>query len=82
MTDIILKEYDVKLDDKKRVTLRGTLNSYFNIKIYKTGKIVLSPHILVDPNDIPKSTLKIIDKSAKNMKKGKVSKPVNLSKYK
>ena len=61
MTDIILKEYDVKLDDKKRVTLRGTLNSYFNIKIYKTGKIVLSPRILVDPNDIPKSTLKIID---------------------
>ncbi len=82
MTDIILKEYDVKLDDKKRVTLRGTLNSYFNIKIYKTGKIVLSPRILVDPNDIPKSILKIIDNSAKNMKKGKVSKPVNLSKYK
>ena len=82
MTDIILKEYDVKLDDKKRVTLRGTLNSYFNIKIYKTGKIVLSPRILVDPNDIPKSILKIIDKSAKNMKKGKVSKPVNLYKYK
>ena len=82
MADTILKEYDVKLDDKKRVTLRGVLNSYFNIKIYKTGKIVLSPRILVDPNDIPKSTLKIIDKSAKNLKKGKVSKPVNLSKYK
>ena len=28
------------------------------------------------------STLKIIDKSAKNLRKGKVSKPVNLSKYK
>ena len=82
MADIILKEYDVKLDDKKRVTLRGVLNSYFNIKIYKTGKIVLSPRILVDPNDIPNSTLTIIDKSAKNLKKGRVSKPVNLSKYK
>jgi len=82
MADTILKDYDAKLDEKKRITLRGALHSYFNVKVYKTGKIVLNPRVLVDPNNIPKSTLKIIDKSAKNMKKGKVSKPVNLSKYK
>jgi len=82
MAITILKEYDAKLDEKKRVTLRGVTHSYFNVKVYKTGKVVLNPRILVDPNDIPESTLKIIDKSAKNMKKGKVSKPVKLSKYK
>lgn len=82
MADTILKEFDAKLDEKKRITLRGVLHKYFNVKIYKTGKIVLSPRILVDPKDIPKNTLKIIDKSAKNLKKGKVSNPVNLSKYK
>jgi len=82
MAEAILKEYDAKLDDKKRVTLRGVPHSYFNVKVYKTGKVVLAPRILVDPNIIPKSTLKIIDNSAKNLKKGKVSKPVNLSKYK
>lgn len=82
MSEAILKEYDAKLDDKKRLTLRGVLHSYFKVKVYKTGKVVLQPRILVDPNDIPKSTLKIIDKSVKNMKKGKVSEPLNLSKYK
>ena len=82
MQHTIIKEYDAKLDEKKRVTLRDVSHSYYNVKVFKTGRVILDPRILVDPELIPASTRKIIETSAKNFKKGKVSKPTNLKKYK
>lgn len=81
MTDIIQNEYTATIDTKKRLTIRGAKHHHYAVQVYMDGKIVLSPRILVDPNLIPKSTMKIIDNSVSNMKKGKVSKPLNLKKY-
>ena len=81
MSEDIENEYTTTIDSKKRLTIRGAKHSYYVVKEYTTGKIVLSPRILVDPNEIAKSTLKIIDNSVKNFKKGKVSKSLNLKKY-
>lgn len=81
MSENISNEYTTTIDSKKRLTIRGAKHSFYVVKEYTTGKIVLSPRILVDPNEIPKSTLKIIESSVKNLKKGKVSKSLNLKKY-
>ncbi len=81
MPEIIENEYTATIDTKKRLTIRGAKHHHYAVQVYKDGKIVLSPRILVDPNLIPKSTMKIIDNSVSNMKKGKVSKSLNLKKY-
>ncbi len=82
MSEIIENEYTAVIDNKKRLTIRGAKHSHYAVQVFKDGKIVLNPRILVDPNIIPKSTLKIIDNSVANMKKDKISKPLNLKKYK
>ena len=81
MTQIIEKEYDTKVDSKKRITVKGTQYNYYHVKQYKDGHIELNPRILVKPIIISKNTLKGMDKSIMNFKKGKTSKPIKLSKY-
>ena len=77
MSTIVL-EYDAKMDSKKRLTIRGAKFDYYNIKEMDDGSIVISPRVLVDPFEISEDTLSMIDSSVKNMKKGKVSKPIKL----
>lgn len=81
MTELI-REYNAKIDSKKRVTLRDTLYEYFHIKQYTDGTLILEPRVLVEPNAISKKTLKMMDKSIENYKKGKVSKAIDLTKFK
>lgn len=80
MTELV-NEYDAKMDAKRRITLRNTLFEYFHIKQYKDGTMVLEPRVLVEPKDISKKTLKMMDKSITNYKKGKVSKSIDLSEF-
>jgi hypothetical protein len=82
MTEVVKKEYTTKIDSKNRLTIRGAKHSFFKVKVFNTGKVILNPQILVDPDEIPSKTLKTIEASVRNYKKGKVSKPVNISKYK
>lgn len=74
----LIREYDAKIDSKRRVTLRESPYEYFHIKQYKDGTLVLEPRVLVEPSAISKKTLKMMDDSIKNYKKGKVSKAINL----
>lgn len=80
MTELI-REYDAKIDSKKRVTLRDSLYEYFHIKQYKDGTLLLEPRVLVEPSSVSKKTLKMMDDSIKNYKKGKVSKTIDLSEF-
>jgi len=82
MAEILEKEYTASIDSKKRLTIRGAKHSHFKVEVFSSGKVVLKPRILVDPQLIPRKTLKMIASSVKNLKAGKVSKPVNLKKYK
>jgi len=81
MNVTLINEYDAHIDMKKRVTLRGAGAEYYAVKMFDDGHIVLEPRVLVSPDLISKRTLKMLDKSAKNFKKGKVSAPINLNKY-
>lgn len=77
-----IKDYNVHLDDKKRITLRGVNFSYYNVKEYENGCIVLEPRELKKPSSISSKTLKDIEKSIKNFKKGNVSEIIDLSDFK
>lgn len=80
MTELV-NEYDAKIDAKRRITLRDSIFEYFHIKQYKDGTIVLEPRVLVEPNALSKKTLKMMDKSIDNFKKGKISKAIDLSDF-
>ena len=78
MANSIVKEYDAKIDEKKRVAIRNSSFSYYHVKEYSNGSIVLEPRVLVDPFEISEKTLNMMDKSIENLNKGKVSKKVNV----
>ena len=79
--DAVLREYDAKIDTKKRITLRGSSYDYYHVIEFPNGKIELEPRVLVDPFEISEDTLRMVDVSMKNLKKGIASEPVDLSAF-
>jgi hypothetical protein len=79
--EAIIKRYDAKLDNKKRLTIRGTNYDFYHVQEFNDGTLVLKPRILVDPNELSKNTLRMMDKSIENFRKGNTSKPIDIDKY-
>ncbi len=79
--DVAVKEYDAKIDAKKRITLRGSIYDYYHVIEFPNGRIELEPRVLVEPFEISEDTLRMIDSSMDNLKKGKASKPIDLSSF-
>ncbi len=73
-----ITEYDARIDVKKRVTLRGARYGHYHVSEYRDGRIVLEPRVLAKPFDVSARTLKMMDKSVANLKKGTVSEPIDL----
>ena len=76
-----VKDYTVHLDSKKRVTLRGALYQYYNVKEYDNGCIMLEPRELTVPESISKRTLEDMDRAISNFKMGNVSEAIDLSDF-
>ena len=74
-----VSEYDAKIDVKKRLTLRGATYGHYHVREYKDGRIVLEPRELVKPFTVSRRTLKVMDSSMANLKKGIVSDSIDLS---
>ena len=77
----VIREYDAKLDSKKRLTLREAGYEYYHVSVLPDQRIVLEPRVLTTPFEVSANNLKIMDKSVENMKNGKVSPAVDLSEY-
>ena len=77
-----IKEYDAKIDTKKRITLRGSEYDYYHVIEFPNGKIELQPRVLVEPFEISEDTLRMMDSAMDNYKKGIVSEPIDLSEFK
>lgn len=77
-----LREYDIKPDSKKRITLRSVHFEKDHVKEYSDGRIVLKPRELVSPFQASSNTLSMMDRSVKNMKEGYVSEKIDLSELK
>lgn len=76
-----VKNYDVHIDVKKRVTLRGAFYKYYNVREYDNGCIVLEPRELTVPGSISARTLAEMDKAVSGFKAGEVSAPIDLSDF-
>ncbi|WP_395259426.1 hypothetical protein [Halalkalibaculum sp. DA3122] len=72
------KEYDAKLDSKKRLTIRGARTEYYHVTEFEDGSVKLSPRELIHPDEVSKRTLEMMDKAMKNLEEGKVSEPVDM----
>ena len=76
-----IREYDAKLDTKRRLTLRNANFDYYHVQEMDDGTIVLEPRELTVPFQISVNTLSMMDKAVENMKSGKVSEPIDLSMF-
>ena len=81
MTTAVVKEYNVHLDGKNRVTLRGATSEYYAVQIFSSGIVVLEPRVLTHPANVSPKTLRMMDRAVDNFKKGKVSPPVDFRKH-
>jgi hypothetical protein len=77
----IVKEYEAKIDNKHRVTIRGAQYEYYNVKEFSDGHLELEPRVLMNPNDISVKTLQMMDSAVDNLKTGKASEPIDLSAF-
>ena len=77
----VVREYDAKLDTKKRITLRSGNFEYYHVSEYDDGRIVLEPRELSVPFQVSANTLAMMDASMRNMKEGKVSDAIDLSEF-
>jgi hypothetical protein len=78
---IVVDNYDVAADAKKRISLRNAKTKYFHVRAFSNGSFLLEPRVLVSPDTISARSLKMLEKSAANLKKGLVSAPVDLSAF-
>lgn len=75
----VLDRYDVAADAKKRINLRNAKTKYFHVKALSNGAYVLEPRVLVSPEAISARTMKMIEQSAANLKKGRASAPIDFA---
>ena len=74
--ELTLKQYDAKLDSKKRITIRNPKYEYYHVSEQENGIIILEPRELVDPFTISKKTYEDMQEDVNNLKNGIVSDPV------
>ena len=77
----VVHDYDAAADTKNRISLRGAKTKYFHVKALSNGNYLLEPRVLVPPDAIPAKTLKMLNRSVVNLKKGKTSAPIDLSRF-
>ncbi len=77
----VVEAYDVAADAKKRISLRHAKTKYFHVKALSNGCFLLEPRVLVSPQAISARSLKMLDKSAANLKKGVASAPIDLTAF-
>lgn len=76
-----VREYDAKLDSKKRLTLRGASFEYYHVQVMSNRTIIVESRELTVPFQVSANTLATMDASVNNMKAGIVSAPVDLSEF-
>ena len=62
---------------------RATLKkNRHHVKVFDSGKIVMTSRVLAKPEELSKNTLRMIYGSIRNLKKGKAGSTVEFKKYK
>ncbi len=77
----VVEDYDVAADAKKRISLRNAKTKYFHVRALSNGCFLLEPRVLVPPAAISARSLKMLDISVRNLKKGLASAPIDLAAF-
>lgn len=77
----VIKRYDVAADAKKRISLRGAKTKYFRVQELSNGSFLLEPQVLMPLDKVSARSLKTLEASVANLKKGTVSPPIDLSQF-
>ncbi len=72
----VVAEYDVKKDERNRVTLKSVSFDYYHAKVFDDGHIEFYPQVLTDAS-LSVRTLAMMDSAMTNAARGKVSKALN-----
>jgi hypothetical protein len=75
MAVAVKKNYDVKLDAKRRVTIRSARTEFYHVTEYEDGTVKLEPRVLVSPD-----MLEQIDAAVKRHKEGRKGTKLDWSK--
>ena len=68
----VVAEFDVRKDERNRVTLKGVPFDYYHAKVFDDGHIEFYPRVLADAS-LSVRTLAMMDSSMANASRGKVS---------
>ena len=74
----VVEHYDIAADAKKRISLRNAKTKYFHVKALSNGAYLVEPRVLVPLLAISARTMKMLETSAANLKKGLASAPIDL----
>lgn len=75
MASVVKKDYDAKLDNKRRVTIRDAQTEFYHVTEYEDGTVKLEPRVLISPE-----MLEQIDAAVKRHKAGHKGNQLDLSK--
>ena len=75
MAVAVKKNYNAKLDTKRRVTIRNARTEFYHVTEYEDGTVKLEPRVLVSPD-----MLEQIDTAVKRHKAGHQGTKLNWSK--
>lgn len=82
MAENPVQEYDAKLDGKRRCVIHGIRSfSRYHVKVFKSGRIEMSPRVLAAPEELSANTLRMIYGSIRALQKGKSGPKVNFEKH-
>lgn len=64
-----IAEYDTKLDDRGRLTIKGVEFQHFRVKVFEDSHVEIYPRMLVDPT-VSRRTLAMMDQAMSAMAAG------------
>jgi hypothetical protein len=75
----VVREYDVKVDSKRRLTLRRSEYTYWHAKEFDDGRVLLEPREIRAPETISARVLEHMDEAVRQMMQGNVGDEFDLS---
>lgn len=72
----VVTEFDVKKDERNRITLKAAAYEYYHAKVFDDGHIEFYPQLLADAA-VSVRTVEMMDRAMGNFAKGRVGAPMD-----
>ena len=72
----VINEFDVKKDERNRITLKAAAYEYYHAKVFDDGHIEFYPQVLADAS-VSARTVEMMDEAMGNFAKGRVGSPMD-----